>query len=96
MDAQSGGFGSVKSKRLSGVSHGLAKTAERPKHWPEVVDDQETFDPVAMQQSLRLVSIHTSLDGNQGFAFRVGGHQLADWLVGVVGEPHVAVSENTD
>ncbi len=59
-----------------------------------VVHHQKLLDPVLVKQSFRLFPVDAVPHRDQRPVVGVRGHQLADALVRVVGETHVAVGEN--
>ena len=57
-----------------------------------IVDHQQLFDAVLMQEALGVGLSNALAHGDQPIL----GHKLGDLLAGIGGEPHVAVGENAD
>ena len=59
---------------------------------PSIIDDDQLFDAVLVQQALRLVLRDVALDRHE----IVLGHQLEDRLVEPGGKADIAIGQNAD
>ena len=57
-----------------------------------VIDDQQLFDAVLVQQTFGLFLIDSFAHGHQIFM----RHQFGNFLIGIGSKPHITIGKNTD